>query len=101
MLNFIIMTLLESHLSAVGGAESVGVPSATTSGFGISPTGQQSPKKKSKAGAIAGGVVGGVALLGIVAIAVVWLVLRRRASSRQSRFSYASSAKTEQQVYTG
>ncbi|EDR02894.1 uncharacterized protein LACBIDRAFT_295380 [Laccaria bicolor S238N-H82] len=92
---------LESHLSAAGGAESVAGPSATTTGLGVSPTNMQSPKKKPNSGAIAGGVVGGVALLVIMAIVVVWFVLRRRDSRRQSRFSYASSVKTEPQGYTG
>ena len=92
------MTLLKSHLAAVGGVESFGVPSATTT---PSPISQQSPNKKSKAGAIVGGVIGGVAFLGIVIIVVVWRVLRRTAPPRESWFSHASSAKTEQQGYTG
>lgn len=90
-----------SLAQAAGGAESVAGPSATTTGLGVSPTNMQSPKKKPNSGAIAGGVVGGVALLVIMAIVVVWFVLRRRDSRRQSRFSYASSVKTEPQGYTG
>ena len=94
-----------NSLSSSGGTESVSVPSATTVTPGSSSIGNQGSGKKTNSGAIAGGVVGGIAVLGIIVCVVVWLLLRQRDNSSTLRtqdmtlVSYASSVKTQHQPY--
>jgi len=91
-----------SLAQAAGGTESVSVPSATTIASESSSTGNQKSGKKTNAGAIAGGVVGGIALLGIIVCVVFWFLTRQRDNSstlRSQDMSYAGPVKMQQQPY--
>ncbi|KAF8204006.1 hypothetical protein BJ912DRAFT_1137911 [Pholiota molesta] len=68
-------------------ATNTAVPTSSTGSNGSTATGQKS-KKKSNAGAIAGGVVGGIAALAIIAGLAAWLVSRSRRQQRSPPIAF-------------
>jgi hypothetical protein len=93
--------LTTASLNTVGGFQASGLPStnsaaATSSSGPGSSSGSGLPinigKKKSNAGAIAGGVVGGLAALGAIAFGIIFFMLRKKKSKDVNEKNAAATA---------
>ena len=91
--------------SLAGGPESSSVPQATSSSIAIVVTSTSTPtsvaatkSKKSNVGAIVGGVVGGLAFLGIAVGLIAFVILRGRKRSAPTTSTYSAVAVTSPEL---